>query len=202
MVSNEKRSRRCYKMKFRWKKFLAAPFVLIAAIIVLVEDWLWDDLQRLAAAIGRLPVFRQVESLIASLPPYGALAIFGAPSLLLIPVKLAALWLMAHGQAAFGFAVVVIAKIAGTALVARIYTLTEPKLLRIGWFAWLHARFVIFKARVYATLKASRMYQRIHHQSVLLKERFRRFAHGRKGFWRRRWEAAIKFSRRGKPSAE
>ena len=189
-------------MKFRWKKLLAAPFVLIAAIIVLVEDWLWDDLQRMAAAVGRLPVFRQVEALIAGLPPYGALAIFGAPSLLLIPVKLAALWLMAHGQAAVGFGVVVIAKIAGTALVARIYTLTEPKLLLIGWFAWMHARFVVFKARVYATIKSSRIYQRVHHQSALLKERFRRFAHGRKGFWRRRWDAAIKFSRRGKPSAE
>lgn len=185
-------------MKFRWKKLLAAPFVLVAAIIVLVEDWLWDDLQRLAAAIGRLPVFRQIESLIASLPPYGALAIFGAPSLLLIPLKLAALWLMAHGQAAFGVLVVVFAKIAGTALVARIYTLTEPKLLLIGWFAWLHIRFVAFKARVYATIKASRIYQRVHRQSQILKDRFRRFAQSRKGFWRRRWEAALKFSRRTK----
>lgn len=189
-------------MKFRWKKLLAAPFILIAAIFVLLEDWLWDDLQRLAAAIGRLPVFRQVESLIANLPPYAALSVFAVPTLLLLPVKLAALWFIAHGQAAFGFLVVVFAKVAGTALVARIYTLTEPKLLLIGWFAWLHARFVIFKARVYDTIKASRIYQRIHRQSQILKERFRLLAHRRKGFWRRRWEAAIKFSRRWKHSGE
>jgi len=189
-------------MKFRWKKLLAAPFVLIAAIIVLVEDWLWDDLQRLAAAIGRLPIFRQIESLIAGLPPYGALAIFGAPSLLLIPVKLAALWLMAHGQGTFGFLVVVLAKVAGTALVARIYTLTEPKLLLIGWFAWSHTRFVAFKTRVYDTIKSSRIYQRVHQQSQRLKERFRRLMQNRKGFWRRRWEAAVKLSRRWKQSEE
>ena len=63
-------------MKKRLKRLLAAPFVLIAAIVILFEEWLWDDLQRLAAAIGRLPLFRQIESLIAGLPPYAALAIF------------------------------------------------------------------------------------------------------------------------------
>lgn len=189
-------------MKFRWKKFLAAPFVLIAAIIVILEDWLWDDLQRLAAAFGRLPVLRQLESLIASLPPYGALAMFGAPSLLLIPVKLAALWLISHGQATVGFLVVVIAKVVGTALVARIYTLTEPKLLLIGWFVWLHTRFVAFKSRVYNTIKASRIYQRVHRQSQMLKERFRQLMKSRKGVWKRRWDAAVKLSRRGKRSAE
>ncbi|MGH9799728.1 MAG: hypothetical protein ACRD82_05135 [Blastocatellia bacterium] len=185
-------------MKKLLKKLVAAPFVLIAAVFILLEGWLWDDLQRLAAAIGRLPVFRQIESLISSLPPYGALAMFGAPSLLLIPVKLAALWLIAHHQATFGFLVVVIAKIAGTALIARIYHLTEAKLLLIGWFARLHTRFVAFKACVYDTIKASRIYQRVHRQSQLIREWFRRFRQNRRGFWRRRWEAAVKLSRRWK----
>jgi len=185
-------------MKFRWKKLLSAPFVLIAAIFVLLEDWLWDDLQRLAAAIGRLPVFRQLEGLIVGLPPYGALALFAAPSLMLFPVKLAALWFIAHGQPVFGFLIAAAAKIAGTALIARIYQLTETKLLLIGWFAWLHTRFVAFKARVYDTIKATRIYQRIRRQSQVLREWFRRFKQARKSFWRRRWEAAVKFSRRTK----
>src|SRR5262245_32073301 len=89
------------------KRILAAPFVLIAAIVVLFEEWLWDDLQRIAAAIGRLPLLRQVESLIAGLPPYAALAMFAAPSLLLIPVKLAALYFIAHGQPALGLMAVI-----------------------------------------------------------------------------------------------
>ena len=57
-------------MKLKLKKILAAPFVIIAAIIVLLEDWLWDDLVRLTAIIGRLPVLRQIESIIINLPPY------------------------------------------------------------------------------------------------------------------------------------
>lgn len=189
-------------MKPWLKKLLAAPFVLIAAIIVLLEDWLWDDLQRLAAAIGRLPIFRQMESLIVGLPPYGALAMFAAPSLLLFPVKLAALWFIAHGQPTFGFLVAAAAKVAGTALIARIYKLTEAKLLLIGWFAWLRERFLAFKTRVYSAIKATRAYQHVHRQAQILKERFRRLMQNRRGFWRRRWEAAVKLSRRWRQSEE
>src|SRR5581483_11020994 len=122
-------------MKPKLKKILAAPFVLLAAIVILFEDWLWDDLLRLAAALGRLPGLRQIEQLIAALPPYGALAAFSLPSLLLVPVKLAAFWFIAHGRASLGLLTVVMAKIVGTALLARIYALTHTQLLRIAWFA-------------------------------------------------------------------
>jgi hypothetical protein len=183
-------------MKRLLKRLLAAPFVFIAAIVVLLEDWLWEDLRRLAAAVGRLPVFRQIEALIVNLPPYGSLAIFAAPSLLLIPVKLSALWLIAHGQAWLGVAAAIGAKIAGTAMVARIYQLTEPKLLRIGWFAWLHERFVAFKSRVYRVIKSTRLYQTIHRQSQKLREMIRRMLGQRRSFWRRRWNAAVKLLRR------
>ncbi len=183
-------------MKLRLKKLLAAPFVFIAAIVVLLEDWLWEDLRRLAAAIGQLPVFRQIEALIASLPPYGSLAVFAAPSLLLIPVKLTALWFIAHGQAWLGVATAIAAKVAGTAMVARIYQLTEPKLLRIGWFARLHERFVAFKTRVYQVIKSTSLYQTLHRQSQKLREMIRRRLNQRRSFWRRRWDAAVKLLRR------
>lgn len=190
-------------MKATLKKILAAPFVFLAAIIVLLEDWLWDDLVRLTAAIGRLPVFRQIEMFIVGLPPYGALAMFATPSLLLIPVKLAALWFIGHGQPALGFLTAAAAKVAGTALVARIFTLTKPKLLGIGWFAWLHDRVVAFKARVYAFIKASKIYQAVHQQAVRLKARVKTFFQTKgKAFWRKRWEAARRLSRRWKQSSE
>ena len=180
-------------MKTQLKKILAAPFVLLAAVIVLLEDWLWDDLLWLASWLGRLPVLRQIEAFIAALPPYGALAVFAAPSLLLVPVKLIGLWFLAHGQAALGVLTAVVAKIVGTALVARIYTLTAPKLLRIAWFARLHARFTQFKARVYTKLRATRTYQFVHQQKLRLKN----WLHTRGRSWlRQRWEAAVRLSRR------
>lgn len=175
------------------KRLLAAPFVFVAAVILLLEDWLWDDLQRIAAALGRLPIFRQIESSIAGLPPYGALAMFATPSLLLIPVKLAALYFIAHGQPMFGFLTAAAAKVAGTALVARIYALTHPNLLRIGWFAYLHARFTAFKTRVYNAIKATSVYRAAHLRYARMKQWLRDRG---KSFLRRRWDAALKFSRK------
>lgn len=180
-------------MKTILKKLLAAPFVLLAALIVLLEDWLWDDLLRLAVWLGRLPVLRQFEVLITGLPPYGALAMFAAPSLLLVPVKLTALWFIGHGYASLGIVTAVTAKIVGTALVARIYALTEPRLLTIAWFAALHKRFVQFKAQLYAAIKATQIYQVVHQQKLRIKNWLR--TRGR-SFLRQRWEAAVRLSRR------
>ena len=179
----------------RLRKLLAAPFIIVATLIILIEDWLWDDLQRVAAAIGRLPVLRQIEKLIVSLPPAACLLVFTAPSLLLIPVKLAALYFISHHHATLGLLTVIGAKFIGTALVAHIYHLTESKLLQIGWFARWHTRFVAFKAKVYATIKASAFYQTAHAQVVRCKTYLR---HRKQSFLQRRWIAALKFSRKAK----
>ena len=183
-------------MKKLLKRLLAAPFVLVAAVVILFEDWLWDDLQRLAAALGRLPVLRRIEVLIAGLPPYGALATFAVPSLLLIPVKLAALWFIAQGRPAFGLIVVIAAKVVGTALLARLFTLTKDNLLRIGWFAGLYERFTSFKAQIYGAIKATAVYRLAHRWGTRAKTAGKAWMQRRRGFWRRRWDAAMKFSRR------
>src|SRR4030095_4033890 len=152
------------------KKLLAAPLVLLAAVIILIEDWLWDDLARLAAAIGRLPVFRSLEAIIAGLPPYGALACFGLPTLLLVPVKLTAVYLISHGKPTLGLLTVIGAKVVGSALVARIFTLTHQKLMRIQWFAWMYERFVSFKARIYGAIKATSIYRSAHSKYVHVRQ--------------------------------
>src|SRR5262249_836880 len=184
------------------KRLLAAPFVLIAAVIILVEDWLWDDLQRLAAAIGRLPLLRQIESFLGRVPPYAALAMFGAPALLLIPVKLAALYFLAHGHPALGLVTVVAAKVVGTALVARIYTLTCHNLLRIGWFARLHERYTAFQARGDKASRCTGIDRAAHRLGLRVRAALSEFFRGRRTLWRSRWEAAIKLSRKWRQSKE
>jgi hypothetical protein len=180
------------------KRLLAAPVVLVAAVIILIEDWLWDDLARLAAAIGRLPVFRGIETAIAGLPPYLALACFGLPTLLLVPVKLAALYFISHGKATLGLLTVIGAKVVGTAMVARIFALTKPKLMRIEWFAWLYQRFSAFKARVYGAIKGTSLYRFAHIKLLGLRLSLKLWLGKRRGFLRRRWDAALRLSRRRK----
>jgi hypothetical protein len=184
------------------KRLLTAPFVFVAAVIILFEDWLWDDLARLAAAVGRLPVFRSIEAFIAGLPPYAALVFFATPSVLLFPVKLVALYFISHGHAVLGFLTVAAAKVAGTALVARIFMLTRPNLMRIGWFAWTYERFIAFKARVYGAIKSTAIYRAAHKQNLRLRAAFKEWKARRRSFWRRRWAAVRKLSRRRKQPQE
>jgi transposase len=97
-----------------------------------------------------------------------------------------------HGQHTLGLFTVIGAKIIGTALVARIYTLTQGSLLKILWFATLHGKFTAFKYKVYSFIKATPIYQSAHE----LKVKVKKFVQGRgKAFWRRRWEAARRFAR-------
>jgi len=140
------------------KRILLFPFTLIAAIILVLEDWLWDDLQRLAAWVGSWPIFRQIETFIVALPPWGALAIFLVPSVILVPIKILALWFISRGHAALGIVTIIGAKIAGTALVARLFTLTKPKLMQFAWFSAGYEKVSSFKLRIYTYLKSTQIY--------------------------------------------
>jgi hypothetical protein len=154
--------------------WLRAPLRLLLALIVLFEEWGWEPLQRGMARIARLPVLRQLEALIERLPPYGALAVFFVPTLALLPVKLGALWLIAQGQKLAGLAIIVIAKVVGTAVLARLFKLTQPALLRMAWFAALFGWWVRYKAMLMAWVRASAMWRMAHEWRVQMRQALRR----------------------------
>ncbi|OWQ83211.1 hypothetical protein CDN99_26590 [Roseateles aquatilis] len=140
-------------------KLLFAPLRwavrLILALVILFEEWGWEPLQRAMAAIGRLPVFRQLEAAVRRLPPYVALVVFLLPGLLLLPVKLLALWVIGSGRPGLGVAVIVLAKVLGTAIVARLFALTQPALMSLPWFARLYTRWTVWKDGLLAWVRAS-----------------------------------------------
>ena len=47
----------------------------LAALLMFVEEVLWESAKRLMAALGQLPLIRNVEARIRRLPPYGAAAV-------------------------------------------------------------------------------------------------------------------------------
>jgi hypothetical protein len=134
---------------------LKRAFGALVALIVLFEEWGWEPLQRLMERIGRWPLVRHVEAVIVRLPPWAALIVLGLPSLLLVPVKLAALWLIGWGHGTLGVVVIVVAKVVGTAIVARLFALTRPALMRITWFEVIYARWVVWKDSVITRVRAS-----------------------------------------------
>ena len=127
----------------------------LLALLILFEEWGWEPLQRALARIARLPLLRQLEALIVRLPPRAALVVFLLPALLLLPVKLGALWLIGQGQRVLGLLLIVLAKLVGTAIVARLFTLTRPALLSMPWFAMLYRRWVGWKAVLLARVRMS-----------------------------------------------
>lgn len=127
----------------------------VVALWLVFEEWGWEPLQRLLARLARLPVLRQMEALVQRLPPWAALLVFLGPALLLLPVKLAALWLIARGQHLLGLGLIVGAKLVGTAIVARLFTLTQPALLRLPWFARWYGRWLPWKEGLLARVRAS-----------------------------------------------
>lgn len=144
----------------RWVWSLARPPLLfavqvLAALIVLFEEWGWKPLSEALAWLARFRPWAAIELWIAGLPAYGALVVFALPTTLLLPLKFVAVWLLANGFFWSASALFIAAKLASTALIARIFTLTKPALMRIGWFARAYNIFTPWKEALFATIRAS-----------------------------------------------
>ena len=127
----------------------------LLALLILFEEWGWEPLQRLLARIGRWPGLRWVEGCVSRLPPWAAVVLFAVPAGLLLPIKLLALWALTRGHVVLGMLVILAAKIVGTAVVARLFTLTQPALMQLRWFAWAHVHWMRIKHAVLARAQAS-----------------------------------------------
>ncbi len=128
---------------------------VLAALILLFEEWGWRPLSNLVARLARFPIWAAAERYIAGLPPYGALGALAVPSAILVPAKLIGVYFLATGHFLTATAVIVCAKIAGTALVARIFLLTKPQLMRIGWFRSAYEALVPWQEALFALIRNS-----------------------------------------------
>lgn len=141
------------------RRLVRGVFGVLAAIWMFVEEWLWDRLVRLTQWLAKLPLFRAIEARIQRLSPPLAMATFAVPWLLLLPAKVLGLWLMGSGRFALGVAVFAVAKVVGTAMLARLFTLTKPTLLQVAWFRRLYTWFTDLRDRLYAYVRSLRAWQ-------------------------------------------
>lgn len=135
----------------RLKALISPPVVAVAVFVFLVEEVLWVWLARLMAALGRWAPVARIEATISRLPPYLAILLFVIPWAIILPVKLAALWLLAIGHVASGLLLFAGGELFGVGFLARLYVLCRPALSTLAWFvrvegwvlavsAWAHAR--------------------------------------------------------------
>ena len=167
-------------MKHHLKRALELAFIPIAAAIVFFEDVLLRYLGIAMAALAKWPPVARLEAWLRRLPPWAALLAFVAPSTLVLPVKLAAVWFALQGRFGLATASIVIGKMLATALVARLYQILRPTLVTMPWFlaseTWLFA----WRDRLYAFVRALPAWQRatamLRRAKVWLAELFSGFA--------------------------
>lgn len=164
--------------------------VIIAAILMFVEEWLWEHLAALMARLAKTAAVRALEAWLAGLPPYGAIAAFLLPGALLLPVKIGALYLIAHHHALAGMCLIVAAKLVGTACAARLYAVCRPALLTLGWFRRLHDTIIRVKAWLYDAIKAMPGWATAVRWKNAIKSWLPRGGH-----FTRRWRAIVWFLR-------
>jgi hypothetical protein len=157
------------------RRLLRHTFTALVAVVLLFEEWGWVPLAALLARLARLPLFAWLERRIAALPPWAAMATFALPALALLPVKLMALFLIGKGHAFMGVGVLIATKLLGTALLARLFVLTQPALMKLTWFARWYPRWKAWKDSVIAQVRASRMWVAVGHWKRELRERWAAF---------------------------
>ena len=176
-------------MKRRLRRSLSWFLLGALAIVLAYEEVQWR-LSAVFALLGKLPVLHQIENWVRRLPPYGALALFGLPTAVLLPLKMLAIYWLAAGDKVLGLATIFAAKIIGTALVARIFQLTRDALLTIRWCRWTYEKIVVLREAAYG----------IWRRMPIVRWWRARWARQKAqvGPWRRRWLA---FRQRFRPSS-
>ncbi len=144
----------------------------LLALVLLFEEWGWEPLAALVARMARLRPWAWTEGQITRLPPWAAVLVFVAPVLALLPVKLAALYFIGSGHPVLGLLVLLAAKVVGTALLARLFSLTEPALMRLPWFARWYPNWKTWKDGQIGQLRKSGFWSALTQMRARVKARW------------------------------
>ena len=112
-----------------------ALLLTLAALWFFLEEFGWHPLAAWLGSFTRWPPWARLEARIARVPARPALLLFLLPAALLLPVKLLAVQLMQGGQPIAGLAVIVAAKLLGTAVGGRLFMLLRRQLMTLRRFA-------------------------------------------------------------------
>ncbi|OAI11627.1 hypothetical protein A1507_20050 [Methylomonas koyamae] len=123
----------------------------LLAVLLIIEEWLWDFLSACGHYLALWLRLESVERWLSRTSPPMALLAIAVPIMIVTPINLAALSLLVHGLLLQGILLELFAKLLGTLLVARVFSLTKPQLLTFtpiafiyhtvsGWLRWAHAK--------------------------------------------------------------
>jgi hypothetical protein len=152
---------------------LRTALLFVGALLFLFEEWLWTRLTCFFAWLGRLGALRWLDARLVRLPPMMALVILCLPMVLLFPFKVAGLWMIASGRFLSGCLLMLAAKVLSTATIARIFLTCRPQLMRMAWFARLHAWTVVLRDRIHAWIAEQQAWRQARRVVRLTKAQLR-----------------------------
>lgn len=167
------------EMNRHLKRALELAIVPLAAAFVFFEQTLIKYLNVAMVVIARWPPVAMLERWLVGLPPYAALCAFVAPSILILPIKLIALWFGALGRYELALGTLIVGKMLGTAVLARLYRILRPRLMAIAWFARADTWFFYWRDQAYAFVKALPAWKRIAAMVRQLRVRIAELVSGR-----------------------
>jgi len=146
-------------MEARRSGFVTRVLYFVAACVLAFEEWIWNHASALLRRIGRLPPFRWIEGWVHRRTPPQALALYLLPVLVVLPLKGFALGVIGHGHVAAGLGILFFAKVIGTAVLARVWQMTEPAITTYRWIRRGRDGFLRLRRRLYQWLHQQPVYR-------------------------------------------
>lgn len=141
------------KKKPLFKRAVRLLLIVLAAIWMLFEEWVWDSIVAVMEVVGRLRIINRFENVLAKQNPYFLLTLFIFPFLIMIPAKLYGLYLITGGKVFRGVFIFIMAKVTITALVTRLFIVSKHKILLIKSFATFYYWFEDKKEWLYSEVR-------------------------------------------------
>lgn len=127
------------------KKIVTYPILFIAAITLIVEEAIWEQISSILSKVSHFKFIVSIENWIAGLNRYILLPIFLLPCGTSFAIKLIGFYLISTGHFIDGLIIICAAEILGTAIMVRLFIVARPKLLTFSWFSYAYTKLNIAK---------------------------------------------------------
>ena len=184
------------------KHHLRRGFWFTVALIFLLDSWLWDNVKEWQRALGRAVGVERFEpwlkSAIEKFSPPLTLAVFAIPAIAILPFKLAALSLIAHGHVVIGLIAIFVAKTFALGVTSFLFDTCRDKLLEMQWFGKFYS--LVLDARAWANALVAPYKERLLKVAALLKTRLDSFIGKESGEFGRRLARLRDLARTKRPA--
>jgi len=131
----------------RWLR----PLWFVLALLFLLEAWLWERLQPVAARLVALIPLEEMKARlsreVAHLGPRDSFYVLCVPSILYTLVEVYALVPLSEGRWLYALMILSIAKIIGAAVTSFVFDVVRDKVLQLGWFRRLYTKIIGWRVR-------------------------------------------------------